>query len=81
MSTLRQLTGGSLAIPAATAWYLADLGEFLDRALHQPGTPGRAEQGPLLRNPGTQFAPLARGQARSVALHQLRAVHSQERLS
>jgi len=29
MTTLRRFAGGSLAIPAATAWYLTDLGEFL----------------------------------------------------
>jgi Fic family protein len=29
MTTLRRFASGSLAIPAATAWYLAELGEFL----------------------------------------------------
>ena len=28
MNTLKRFQGGDLAIPASTAWYLSDLGEF-----------------------------------------------------
>ena len=48
--------------------------------LYQSGAAGGAEQGPLLRDIGTKLAGLARGQARSLAFHQLRAVDSQIRL-
>ena len=44
--------------------------------IHQPGTPHRAEQGTLLRNPGAKLPRLARGKPRSLAIHQLHSFSS-----
>lgn len=42
MTTLRQFASGQTAIPSATAWYLADLGEFLGKqALYTRQSPQR----------------------------------------
>ncbi len=45
------------------------------RPIHQPRTTHRAEQGTLLRNAQNEFAALARGETRSLAIHQLLALY------
>ena len=83
MTTLRLFAADRLAIPPATAWYLSDLGELRGKQdLYTQQSPQRlrtlresAVIESTLSSNRIEGVELARGQAGSMALTQLRALH------